>query len=289
MKFWFVLCVMVFGMGFSANAETQKLPPINSLKDLPVQLVMDTMESEELASPCLPEVSKDGVIFFYDYKLKQLYRTSIKNQKLFPISRQGSGPKEYNGGISEMLLDKELIYTLDENGKLMCLGINGDFKWEKQTRTPWMKFIGYRNDKFYFSDTNLKSMKEATFIAIEWKQGEKSRDIIEIPALTMQVDAIDNGKVIPNGAVGFLGKPVFALINNTFVVSGSETYQFDLMGMDGKLIKQIKYNEEYPQCLDYRENKYRRFAIEKICPDSQYIWIFSKYYLNGKPRIDAFT
>jgi len=289
MKYWFILYVMALGMSFFANAEAQKLPPINSLKDLPVQLVMDTMDNEDIASPSLPEVSKDGVVFFYDFKLKQLYRTSIKNQKLFPISREGSGPKEYNGGISEILLDKEFVYTLDGNGKLMCFGINGDFKWEKQTRSPWLKFIACRKDIFYFCKTNFKTMTDVAYSAIEWKDEETSRLIIEIPALTELGDANINGKIIPKSAVFFIGAPVFILSNNTLVVSGSETYQFDLIGLDGKLIKQVKFDEAYPQNLDPRKIKSKQFAIEKIYPDSQYLWMLSKYYSNGKPRIDAFS
>jgi hypothetical protein len=139
MKYIIVFIVLLFLLFMVLPGEThQKLPPIDSLKELPVTLISDFTEQEELGAPALPVITRDGALFFHDNKLKQLFKSHIDNRKLIPISRYGEGPREYLV-IMDMLIHDKSIYIIDSKQKILCFGLNGEFKWEKRMDASYVR------------------------------------------------------------------------------------------------------------------------------------------------------
>jgi hypothetical protein len=274
-------------------AEThQKLPPIDSLKELPVTLVSDFTEHEELASPGLPVISKDGTLFFYDAKLKQLFKSHIDNRKLVPISRQGEGPKEYIS-VMGMLIRDGFLYLLDFSGKVLCFGLNGEFKWEERTTFNFGRMVAKSGDIFYLSKKSELSKDKFYIGLFQWKKGEKERLLTQLPVCFVRGDSLSNGKRIKGGAVMLIANPVFSLCKDTIIAAGNKEFTFDLLELQGNLKKKVVVETPPPE-----PNKYHKmfgakardiYPIMDIYSDPPYIIVISNYFKEGKPRVDFFT
>ena len=148
MKYFAVLITLLLLISMPITADNQKLPPIESLKELPVEMAADFLNHDEIASPAMPVIAKDGTIFFYDSKLKQVFKTHLDNHKLLSIGKQGEGPKEYID-VRDMLIDGKYLYIIDAKQKLLCFGLDGSYQWEKRTDTQYNNLIAKKGDAFY--------------------------------------------------------------------------------------------------------------------------------------------
>jgi hypothetical protein len=142
MKNFLIGLIVMNGVFFSLlSGAVQALPEIEALPELPLTLVRDFTDVEDIASPTLPVITGEGTLFFYDYKLKQLYRTHLDSRKFEPIGRFGEGPEEYDL-ISDIYLAKGLIYLLDSKGKILCYDMKGTFRWEDRPGKIFNKIPG---------------------------------------------------------------------------------------------------------------------------------------------------
>jgi hypothetical protein len=278
-----------FGAAFLLNAETKKLPDIDSLKVLPVSLVMDTTENEEIACPALPVISKDDVIVFFDNKLKQLFLTRLKNPKMLPISRSGEGPKEYASSVNSIIIDNELFYMIDYKGKILCFSLKGEFKWEVATRKNVTQIIGKRGDNFYLTESAFTEKLDVNLSLLEWEKGRGFRQIYALPTLTAHMDAIIDGKIQKGCGVYTYAYPAYTICGDTIWAAADEKYRFKIFDLNGKVKKTVSIEAPKPEVASHESMVKDNYAIMDIFCDPPYIYIVSNYFKDGKPRVDLFT
>lgn len=286
-----LMTALVFGNTLAADAG--KLPPIGSLKDLPVTLVADFMDHDDIASPALPIITKDGTIFFFDQKLHQVQRTHLDNKELKPIGRKGEGPKEYYYARS-MLVRDGLLYISDEKQKLLCFDLDGEYKWEKRLGKAYPRIIGKIGASFLIESTvwdekNLVNAHGGLFL---WKDGQKTTMLVSLPKCAGSATAVIGGKRVKGGAVFDIANPAMAICVDTIVTSASKNYTFDLRGLDGASKKTVTLEAPEPEMYKFAERGKGgdgHYAILDIFCHKSYIAIISSYFKNGKPRIDFFS
>jgi len=279
------------------TAGTQELPPLESLKELPVVMAADFFDHDEIASPVMPVIAKDGTIFFYDAKLKQVFKTHLDNHQLTPLSRYGEGPKEYIE-ILDMLIDGEFIYMIDAKQKLLCFGINGIYKWEKRTDTRYDNLLAKKGGAFYLVDTSYDRSDFLFKSLFKWREGQKRSLVNKLPQLYAEVETRNPQDGKKMNALGLLlfAKPVFCVFKDKdmIITAANNLYQFDLLTTNGIPIKTISINAPPPD-----DNKYQK-TFKKIFKDKPYaifdifceppdIIIISNYFKEDKPRVDFFS
>lgn len=297
MNYFTVLITLLILPCMRLPAETQKLPPRESLKELPIEIAADFLDHDEIASPVMPVIAKDGTIFFYDAKLKQVFKTHLDNHTLIPLSRHGEGPKEYIH-ISDMLIDGEFIYMIDSKQKILCFGIDGTYKWEKRTDILYEKILDKKGDTFYLvgkSDFSNDLVHEGVF---KWNQDQKRRLVTQLPQLYAETSAymIKDGKEIKTPGILFLAKPVFCVCKNKdmIITSANNQYQFNILNTNGTVIRTISINAPPPEYNKFQKklkslsNKKPNAIFDIFC-EPPFIIIISNYFKEDKPRVDFFS
>lgn len=293
-----ISCLVIFSICFGGCQKPveKKLPPIEDLDELELVQVADFMEITELASHAIPVISDDDEIFFYDFRMKQLFKSDIFSQKLIPLGRSGEGPGEYTSIIG-LLLENDNLYFLDGHRKIVCLDTKGNLIWEEKFEPNFIGIIGKRGESFYFiemkTDEDLRFMMGLT----EWTRAQGPQMLCEKPILTVQSNAMVEGKVVEGGGFFFLANPAFAQIGDVFAVSASNKYEFDFLDLDGSIIHTYTFRAPSPDMTEMMMKMKKNFksidsiknyAIAKILSLNEELFIVSHYYLDGKPRIDRF-
>lgn len=286
-----ILCV-VCSLGLLA--DTQKLPDIMSLEELPLKLVGDFTGDEDIASPALPVIAEDGIIFFYDHKLKQIYKTHLENRELIPISLAGEGPKEYGAGVSDMFIDKESLYVIDWKGKLLCFGNDGTFKWEVPLRKRFNKIIGKTGDTLYLRIIDLPNRTTMNSELYKWTGGEEYRLIKKEPVSFASIHSMVNGKLVKGGGYMFISTPVFTINGDWLLSSASHDYKLNLLNLRSKETKTIVADAPGPELNPrLKRNKSIKskqvYSMMNVFVDGPFIFIISNYFKDNKPRVDVFT
>ena len=297
MNYFFRLIILLTLLCRLIPAGTQKLPPLESLKELPVEIAADFLNHDEIASPVMPVIAKNGIIFFYDAKLKQVFKTHLDNQKLTLLSRYGEGPKEYIE-ILDMLIDGEFIYMIDSQQKLLCFGLDGVYKWEKRTDIRYDKIFAKKGDTFYLggtSDFSNELLQEGVFY---WIEGQKRRLVTQLPQLYAETSAytLNDGKTVKMRGLLFLAKPVFCVCKDKdmIITSANNQYQFNLLDTNGSVLKTIPVNAPPPGYNNFQKKfqsifKNKPYAIFDIFCEPPTIIIISNYFKEDKPRVDFFS
>lgn len=294
MKHIIVFIVFLLLLFMVLPGEThQKLPPIDSLKELPVTPVSDFTEHEELGAPALPVITRDGTLFFHDYKLKQLFKSHIDNGKLVPISRYGEGPKEYVV-IMDMLIQDESLYMIDSKQKILCFGLNGEFKWEKRMDASYVRIAAKKGDSFYLEGLSIGSEKLIANGLFQWKRGEKSSLVTQLPKCFFRGHSLIGGKIQKNTAVIYVAEPVFTICSDVLITAASKEYTFEIRDLKGTLKKTITVDAPPPELSKYVKRFGERagkvvYAVMDIFWDPPYIIVIPAYFKDGKPRVDFFT
>ena len=278
-------------------AENQKLPPIESLTELPVEMAADFLDHDEIASPAMPVIAKDGTIFFYDSKLKQVFKTHLDNHTLLPISRQGEGPKEYID-VRDMLIDGKYIYIIDAKQKLLCFDIDGIYQWEKRTDTRYDNLLAKRGDAFYLVGTSYDRSDFFNKSLFKWVEGQKRSLVSQLPQLYAKVEAMTPGHKKIENAVGIFlfARPVFCVCKDKdmIITAANNQYQFNILNTNGGKIKTITINAPPPEDNKYQKKfkelfKDKPYAISDIFCEPPHIIIISNYFRDDKPRVDFFS
>jgi hypothetical protein len=294
MKYIIVFVVFLLLLFMVLPGEThQKLPPIDSLKELPVTPVSDFTEHEELAAPALPVITRDGVLFFHDHKLKQLYKSHIDNRELTPISRYGEGPREY-AGIIDMLIHDDSVYMIDSKQKILCYGLNGEFKWEKRMDASYVKIAAKKGNSFYLERLSLGNEKLIANGLFQWKKGEKSSLVTQLPKRFFRGHSMVGGKIQKNTAVIYVAEPVFTTCSDVLITAASNEYTFEVRDLKGTLKKTITVDAPPPELSKYVKRFGERagkvvYAVMDIFWESPYIIVIPSYFKDEKPRADFFT
>jgi hypothetical protein len=286
--------IMVFSAGILwGSGDSQKLDDLDTLKELPVELVLDFYENEDVAGASMPVISKDGVIFFYDRKLRQLFRTHIKAQKLKSVGRVGDGPKEYGGGVMSMHITDEYLYALDGKGKLLCYDLKGNFKWEEPTGGMFSNIMAKRGDSFYFMNIGFFDGSGTGMGVIRWTKGKGKREVLQLPMQTGKGDAFVNGKLIKGGGTFFLSNPVFVVYGERVIGHAWNEYKFDIYDLEGKRKSTHRVDAPEPEANNYikkfKASKEKAYAIMDAFVSEPYIVFISSYFKDEKPRVDYFT
>ena len=278
-------------------AGAHELTPIESLKELPVEMAADFFDHDEIASTVMPVITKDGTIFFYDAKLKQVFKTHLDNHRLTPLSRYGEGPKEYID-ILDMLIDGEFIYMIDAKQKLLCFGIDGIYKWEKRTDTRYDNLLAKKGDVFYLVGTSYNSSDFLFKSLFEWREGQKSCLVTQLPQLYAETSAytIKDGKTVKMPGLLLLAKPVFCVCKDKEMVitSSNNQYQFNLLDTNGSVLNKITVNAPPPGYNNFQKKfksifRDKPYAIFDIFCEPPTIIIISNYFKEDKPRVDFFS
>jgi len=290
---FFIMVIFLICNAFLIGSN-QQLSPIDSLKELPVKLIVDFMKHDGIASYARPVITKEGDIFFYDRKLNQIFKTSIHNPILISIGREGEGPQEYSF-VYDLFLHQDLLYIYEMKQKLLCFGINGEYKWETRTGFQANKIVGKKGDTFYFSGTSKISDKKIYSGLYTWEKGKKQKLMIEYPGVYQPMKAFINGK-ITNSGFGPVAVPVycFAEEKDIILTAASTEYCFNIMDNKGDLQKTISIDAPLPEINEIVKSfkppfKKNTYAIMDIFYQSPYIVVLSNYFKNRKQRIDFFT
>jgi len=287
-------CVIVSALYFGCHKHREnKLPPIESLKELELLQVADFTTTPEIASAAFPIVSSGDVTFFFDYQSKQLFKSSLDRQNIIPVGRSGEGPGEYTQ-ILGLLLEKESLYVLDSRRKVICMDMSGQLIWEEKFTPDFTGLIGKRGDAFYFTEMRMNESGQFLLGLTEWTRAEGARVISEKPIVTARGYAIYDGKLIEGGGIFFLANPAYALIRNALVISASSKYEFDILDFDGNIAQTHAFEAPDPELTEGMKTfnssgSLKNYAVAKIMPLDRDILIVSNYYLKGKPRIDRFS
>jgi hypothetical protein len=245
----------------------------------------------------MPVISKDGTIFFYDSKLKQVFKTHLDNNELLPIGRQGEGPKEYID-VRDMLLDGKFLYIIDAKQKLLCFGIDGIYQWEKRTDTQYNNLLAKRGDAFYLVGTSYDRSDFFDKSLFKWIEGQKRSLLTQLPQLYAKVEARTPGNKKIKNAVGILlfSRPVFCVCKDKdmIITAANNQYRFNILNTNGDKIKTITVNAPPPDYNKYQKQskglfKDKPYAISDIFCEPPNIIIISNYFRTDKPRVDFFS
>lgn len=291
-----VICLSVIASTLIFGCQRHRvkaLPPIEDLEELALLQVADFTKTSKLASAAFPIVSSGDETFFFDFRLKQLFKTDLDPQKIISVGRSGEGPGEYTRILGLLLEDKNL-YVLDARRKVICMDTAGNLVWEEKFTPDFNGVIGKRGDVFYF--TEMKTHENGLFMLglAEWTRANGARPICEKPIVTAQGYAIYEGKRIEGGGIFFLANPAFAMIRNTLVVSASDKYEFDILDFNGNITLMHAFKAPDPELTEKMKGfnsseNLRNYAIAKIMPLNGDFLIVSNYYIKGRPRIDRFS
>jgi len=67
----------------------------------------------------------------------------------------------------------------------------------------------------------------------EWTRAQESRLLCEKPIVTVQGNAMVDGKIVKGGGFFFLANPAFAHVGNILAASASNKYEFEILDLDG--------------------------------------------------------
>jgi hypothetical protein len=286
--FIFFLCFI----GCQKHAE-KKLPPIENLDELELSQVADFTETAEIASAAIPAISSEDEVFFFDSRLKQLFKSDLYSQKIIPLGRYGEGPGEYTG-ILGLFLENDNLYFLDVHRKIVCLDKEGNLIWEEKFTPNFTGITGKKGEAFYF--TEIKTDEDGHFMMglNEWTSAQEPRLLCEKPIVTVQGNAMVDGKIIKGGGFFFLANPAFAQIGNVLAVSASNKYEFEILDLDGNRTNTYTFKAPDPDATEMMKQfksaeSVKNYAIAKILSLNEDLLILSHYYREGKPRIDRFS
>ena len=288
----FLIIFSLFFVGCQKHAE-KTLPPIESLDELALFPVADFTEITEIASPAIPVISPEDKIFFFDPRLKQLFKSDLSSRKVIPIGRYGEGPGEYTRIIG-LLLENDNLYFLDGHRKIVCLDTEGHLIWEEKFTPNFTGIIGKKGEAFYF--TEIKTDEDGHFMMglSEWTRAQGPRLLCEKPIVTVQGNAMVGGKIVKGGGFFFLANPAFAHIGNVFAVSASNNYEYEILDLDGNRTQTYTLKAPNPDATEMMKKfksieSIKNYAIAKILSLNEGLLIVSHYYREGKPRIDRFS
>jgi len=142
----FLIIFSLCFVGCQKHAE-KIFPPIENLDELELFPVADFTEIPEIASAAMPVISSEGDIFFFDSRLKQLFKSDLSSQKVIPIGRYGEGPGEYTG-IMGLLLENDNLYFLDVHRKIVCLDKEGHLIWEEKFTPNLLEYLVKKGKPF---------------------------------------------------------------------------------------------------------------------------------------------
>lgn len=288
--FFVIITIGLFGCREHGG---KPLPPLKGLKELTLLRVADATGVPEIASAAFPLASSKDGVFFFDSRLKQLFRSRLDGTALVPVGRSGEGPGEYTWVLG-LLLENDRLYVLDAHRKIMALNAEGDLVWEEKITSDLSGLIGKKGDNFYFSERKMDGSGRFTLGLTEWSRSNGSRILYERPIVTARGYAFYEGKMIKGGGIFFLAEPAFAVIGDTLVVSASDKYEFDLLDFDGQVRQRHAFEAPGPdqvtntKAFDSSETL-KNYAIARIMPWQKGFLAVSNYRLNGKPRIDWFS
>lgn len=288
--FYVIVATLFFGCPKHRGAA---IPPIEGLEELPLFQVADFTRTPEIASAGFPIVSSEDEVFFYDIRLRQLFKSDLDRPKLLPVGRSGEGPGEYTRVLG-LLLEKEHLYVLDARRKIICMDKAGSLVWEEEFTQNFTGLIGKNGDAFYLAEMRTEEDGQFLLGLTKWARDKGARLLCEKPIVTGRGYALYEGKLIEGGGIFFLANPVFAMIKNAFVISASAKYEFDISDLDGNISQTRVYGAPAPELtedmkkLDSSQGL-GNYAIVKILPLERGFLAVSNYYLKGKPRIDRFS
>jgi len=284
----FLVTFSLLFVGCQKHAE-KNLPPIENLDELELFQVADFTEITEIASAAIPAISSEDEIFFFDSRLKQLFKSDLSNRKVIPIGRYGEGPGEYTGIIG-LLLENDHLYFLDVHRKIVCLDTEGHLIWEGKFTPNFTGIIGKKGEAFYFTETKPDEDGHFMMGLNEWTRAQGPRMLCEKPIVTVQGNAMVYGKVVKGGGFLFLANPAFAYIGNVFAVSASNKYEFDILDLDGNRTDTYTFKAPDPDTTEMMKKfNIKNYAIAKILSLNEDLLIVSNYHREGKPRIDRFS
>jgi hypothetical protein len=297
MNYFTILITLLILLCRLLPAETQKLPPIDSLKELPVEIAADFLDHDDIASPAMPVIAKDGTMFFYDAKLKQVFKTHLDKHKLVRLSKQGEGSKKYID-IRDMLIDGEYVYMIDSKQKLLCFGIDGKYKWEIRTDIQYDNILAKNGDTFFLVGTSYDSSDFLFKRLFKWRKGQKRLLVTQLPQLYYELMGRNprTGKRSILLSLYLFAEPVFCVCKkkDMIITAADNQYRFNLLNTNGSKIKTISIHAPAPD-----QNKFQKrhieylndkpYAIFDIFCEPPYIVIISNYFKEDKPRIDFFS
>jgi len=269
------------------------LPPIEGLGELPLHQVADFTKTPELASAGYPIVSSEDEVFFFDIRLRQLFKSDLDRPMLRPVGSPGEGPGEYTR-IMGLLLEKDHLYVLDARRKIICMDTAGKLVWEEKIPYDFTGLVGKNGDAFYLAERRAQDDGQFMLGLTEWTRDKGARLLCEKPIVTARGYALYEGKLIEGGGIFFLANPVFAMIKNALVVSASVKYEFDISDLDGIILQTRLYGAPAPELTEAMKKSdssmdLGNYAIAKILPLERGFLAVSNYYLEGKPRIDRYS
>ncbi len=288
-----LLAILAFSLFGCRKNGGRILPPLEDLNELPLLQVADATGVPDIAAAAFPLASSIDTVFFFDSRLNQLFKSRLDGTTLVPVGRSGEGPGEYTRVLG-LLLEHDRLFVLDARRKVMCLDTAGGLVWEEKAPSDLTGLIGKRGDVFYFSERRMDVSGRFTLGLTEWSRAKGSRSLCERTIVTAKGYAIYEGKRIKGGGIFFLAEPTFAVIGDTFVVSASDKYEFDLMDFDGQLRQRCAFEAPEPDQIKDAEafdpsETLKNNAIARIMPWQGGFLAVSNYRLNGKPRVDRFS
>jgi hypothetical protein len=293
--FYLLLFLAMLSTPYRSDAQ-EKFPGKNTLKELPVELVLDFYENENVAGASMPVLSEKGDIFFYDGKLNQLLRTHLDDQKVIPISRIGDGPKEYGGGIHSLIVQDNFLYVLDYKYKLLCFTLKGEFKWEEPTRGVYLDIVGKYGDSFFLSRYGVDDIHAQSVSLIQWTKtdsGAEKKKLLALPMQVIRTDAIFDGKVVKGAGIYTLSKPVFSLYKDELIGAAGTEYKLDFFDFKGKPKRSIRVEAPSPEpskmLKKMNATPENTYTVMDVFSNDSYIIVVSSYFKEDKPRIDFFS
>jgi hypothetical protein len=246
------------------------LPPMEGLEELPLLQVADFTKKPEIASAGYPIVSSEDEVFFFDIRLRQLFKSELDRPKLRPVGSFGEGPGEYTRVLG-LLLEKEHLYVLDARRKIICMDTAGNLVWEEEFTHNFTGLVGKNGGAFYLAEMRMTEDGQFLLGLTEWARDKRARLLCEKPIVTARGYALYEGKLIEGGGIFFLANPVFAMIKNALVVSASAKYAFDISDLDGNISQARVYGAPAPELTEgmkkFDSSKdLGNYAIAKILP-----------------------
>lgn len=276
-----------------AVQASQSLPPIKSLPELKLELVLDLTDHPDVGLPTAGRISLRGEFVFYDARLRKVMIMPLDGRGVRAVGSFGMGPGEYQQ-VQDIRVDENGILVLDVRGRLIEYDWDGGLRRELKLPHSYERILGRAAEVFYLVGRSASSEAFFEKVVVGWREGDEAVALFKMNADVLRTQAIGpDGQVLAGGGLVTLSAPAFAFLGDGFAAAADARYRilfFDLSGKD-----QASWDLEAPKpeffgrLFGSYSGKRPAYAIRDIFVLPGVVAVVGNFYRDGKPRLDCFN
>lgn len=293
MKIKVLTILAIFGSLFwLAAMQPRRLPDINSLKELKLELVLDLSERTDVALPSLGKITKIDEFVFFDARLRRLMVMSLNGQQVRTIGSFGDGPGEYQQ-VRDLLVDDDGFWILDASSRLMQYDFEGGMRQLWKLPFTALKLLGRSGQIFFLVCRSVSEVGQFENEVIRWQEGKEPVRLFKMPLVVMRTKAFSlDGREIAGGGFVTLSAPAFTFLGDRLAAAAGSFYSIRFFDLEGQETDTWKFEAPEPEYANASFNnfkkEFRAYAIGDIFSMPDGLAAVGNYFKKGWPRLDCF-